>query len=335
MSSLPSPSSICDEALAIFHDASYIHVADGVEDAVDDVAVQAKPIFEKKITVSRRTPYKLHKDVVELSNVVETMSLNVRFDDQDVLVLPAELEYSFLFLYAVRKSSYHVESVPPFSTSPAPSPPRPPPYRLKTVLKYNEIQGRAFTVEGSVTEIHNTSGWYYNACLKCPKAANESGPEWACASDGRFPTPRPAYRVQATITDSIGVMKVTFFNEGAESLVGRPCSKLVIESGYKDQSIVPDLLQEAKGKPKAFHLEMQTNTRPGRLNMTVTAVAEIDITLPLSIEAALLSIDAAPTLPLKLEEAAPPQPRSSSIAPITSVKIESEPRTAEKDDPKR
>ncbi|KAK9051986.1 hypothetical protein SSX86_028614 [Deinandra increscens subsp. villosa] len=195
--------------------------------------------------------------------------------------------------------------------------------------------GRAFTVEGSVTEIHSTTGWYYNACPKCPKAANESGPEWACASDGRFPAPRPAYRVQATIADNTGAMKVTFFDEGAESLVGKPCSELVIESGYTDQSIVPDPLQEIKGKPKAFHLEMQTNARPGRLNMTVSAVEEIDITLPLSIEAAPLTIDAAPALQLKPEETAPPQPRSSSIAPVTPVKIKFEPRAAEKDGPKR
>ncbi|KAK9058932.1 hypothetical protein SSX86_021549 [Deinandra increscens subsp. villosa] len=52
--------------------------------------------------------------------------------------------------------------------------------------------GRTFIVEGSITELHSSIVWYYKACTNCPRAANESGSEWACASHGRFAAPRPA-----------------------------------------------------------------------------------------------------------------------------------------------
>ncbi|KAK9070869.1 hypothetical protein SSX86_009437 [Deinandra increscens subsp. villosa] len=200
------------------------------------------------------------------------------------------------------------------------------------------LNARTVIVEGTIVELHISKGWFYNACTSCPSPAKKSGDQWACASDGRFPAPRPTYCIGATIADHTGSIKTTLFDEAASLLIGKECSELIVTDGYTDPAVIPEPVQAARGKRKAFHLELQRDARPGRVSMTVTQVTEILLDPVLQIENAAQASPPSPactTPPATLQVKPEPQPIEKKPVPPAALQVKAEPQPTEKKPVKR
>ncbi|KAK9075428.1 hypothetical protein SSX86_003751 [Deinandra increscens subsp. villosa] len=175
------------------------------------------------------------------------------------------------------------------------------------------LNARTVIVEGTIIELHISKGWFYNACTSCPSPAKKSGDQWACASDGRFPAPRPTYCIGATIADHTVSIKTTLFDEAASLLIGKECSELIVTDGYTDPTIIPEPVQAARGKRKAFHLELQRDARPGRNAAQASPPSPACTTPPA-------------TLQIKPE----PQPIEKKPVPPAALQVKAEPQPTEK-----
>ncbi|KAK9053598.1 hypothetical protein SSX86_024672 [Deinandra increscens subsp. villosa] len=205
-------------------------------------------------------------------------------------------------------------------------------------LDRDMLNDRTVIVEGAVTEVHISKGWFYNACTNCPSPAKKSGDQWACASDGRFPAPRPTYCIGTTIADHTGSIRTTLFDKAARLFVGKECSELIVNEGYADPAIIPEPVQATRGKRMAFHLELQRDARPGRVSMTVTQVTEILIAPVLQIEASEqqpLSLPASVTATTAPQMKSEPQPTGKKLVSPVAAQVKPEPQPTEKKPVKR
>lgn len=84
--------------------------------------------------------------------------------------------------------------------------------------------------KGTITEILNGNGWYYNCCTKCaPDVRLLEGKYYcnACTEDDIQVAQR--YRVVVRIEDESGSTTLTMFNKEAEQLIGVPLPKVLAE----------------------------------------------------------------------------------------------------------
>ncbi|KAK9070536.1 hypothetical protein SSX86_010938 [Deinandra increscens subsp. villosa] len=83
------------------------------------------------------------------------------------------------------------------------------------------------------------------------------------------------YYLTTTVSDSTASATAVIFYEAACTLVGKPCSELVVTEGYTDNDHIPPALLAVKEQTFLFYMKVQFYTRAGITNFTVNRIDPI------------------------------------------------------------
>ncbi|KAD7477580.1 hypothetical protein E3N88_00716 [Mikania micrantha] len=175
-----------------------------------------------------------------------------------------------------------------------------------------ELNGKTFPCNASVTQIITQKDWYYNACPECLQTIYESGKGWACPTHGKYNTSKHMYRLTAKVADETGSITATIFDDAVATLVGITCSDLLNKEGYSDMTTIPAPLHAIKGKTKKFFLHTQKDARTSNIKYTVNKISDLDFNTMTSNTTVTPSVS--PATPLQLT----PTPSTKS-APKTAT----------------
>ncbi len=147
---------------------------------------------------------------------------------------------------------------------------------FETVKPRNIIdlkEGEYSEIKGSLVQIFRRNP-FFEVCPKCEGRVEKSGEVWRCKEHGNI-EPKHQLVISGVVDDGTGNVRVVFFRELAEKILGKGIEELKVSGGGDPSSIYESL--DVLGKEFIIRGRLKRNQFTERMEFVANEVEEIDV----------------------------------------------------------